>query len=71
MKRCEERLKPPPIIEQRKDLGDEISTDPKLKDFDDSKWVFTDITMGIEDKVYMYMYIYIYSFENFQSKIPF
>ncbi|XP_003383895.1 PREDICTED: 28S ribosomal protein S22, mitochondrial-like [Amphimedon queenslandica] len=50
MKRCEERLKPPPVVEQRKDLGEEISTDPKLKDFDDSKWVFTDISMGIEDK---------------------
>ena len=51
MKRCEEQLKPPPIVPPRKDLGDEISTDLQLKDFDDSKWVFTDISMGIEDKV--------------------
>lgn len=49
--RCKELLTPLPVLPVREEGGEEILTDNELKDFDDTKWVFTDITMGIDDKV--------------------
>ena len=41
----------PPILPEREERGKEIENDPGLNNFDDSKWVFTDISMGIDDSV--------------------
>lgn len=48
----------PPLISAREEPGVEeskvLETDEKLKDFDDSKWLFTDITKQKDDKVGVY-----------------
>lgn len=41
----------PPIVPLRTDLGQVLEVDKDIIGFDNSKFVFTDITFGISDKV--------------------
>lgn len=41
----------PPIVPLRTDLGQVIEVDKDIIGFDSAKFVFTDITFGISDKV--------------------
>ena len=51
MKEAQKLLTAPPIVPERTERGQEIETDPQLDGYDDAKWVFTDISMGVDDKV--------------------
>lgn len=41
----------PPIVPLRVDLGKVLDVDKDLIGYSDSKFVFTDITFGVSDKV--------------------
>jgi small subunit ribosomal protein S22 len=49
MKIAKEKLTMPPVLPQREERGMEIDRDPQLEGFDDSKWIFTDISMRVDD----------------------
>lgn len=50
----------PPIIPLRTDLGQVLEVDKDLIGFESAKFVFTDITFGISDKVINFSYVYCY-----------
>lgn len=41
----------PSILEERQEKGKVIEEDGGLDQFDSSKWIFTDISMGVSDSV--------------------
>lgn len=49
--KAKEKLQMPPIVPLRTDLGQVLDVDRDLIGFDNSKFLFTDITFGISDKV--------------------
>ena len=51
MKKAKNLLKMTPVLQEQEEKGQVKDTDPRIDGFDDSKWLFTDISMGIEDKV--------------------
>lgn len=48
---ADELLKIPPQPAEREERGQFISKDEKLEDFDECKYVFTDITVGNNNEV--------------------
>ena len=40
-----------PVLPEREEKNDILKEDSRLDKFDDSKWVFTDITMRVPNKV--------------------
>ena len=51
MKKAKNLLKMAPVLPEREEKGQVKDRDPRIDRFDDSKWLFTDISMGREDKV--------------------
>lgn len=49
--KANEKVQMPPIVPLRTDLGQVLEVDEDIIGFDNSKFVFTDITFGISDKV--------------------
>jgi len=49
--KAKEKLQMPPIVPLRKDLGEVLEVNTDLIGYDTSKFVFTDVTFGISDKV--------------------
>lgn len=49
--KAKEKLQMPPIVPLRTDLGKVLEVDKDIIGFDSAKFVFTDITFGISDKV--------------------
>jgi len=49
--RAKEKVQMPPIVPLRTDLGVVLDINKDLIGYDSSKFVFTDITFGISDKV--------------------
>ena len=41
---AEKKLKPPPILKERKPMGALLQEDRDLENFDSSNWIFTDVT---------------------------
>ena len=41
---AEKKLRPPPILEERKQMGAILQEDSDLDNFDSSNWIFTDIS---------------------------
>lgn len=50
----------PPIVPLRVDLGQVLDVDKDLIGYSDSKFVFTDITFGISDKVISFLIELLY-----------
>lgn len=50
-KRLSIRLQMPPFMKERTPIKHILSVDPQLKGLDKSKYVFTDITFGVKDRV--------------------
>lgn len=48
--KAEKYLQMPPVVKQRLDLSVPLCEDPALHDHDTSKFVFTDVTFGLNDK---------------------
>lgn len=48
---AEERLQMPPVLLPRTPIDCEIAKDPAVKGYSESKFVFTDITYGIQNRV--------------------
>ncbi|XP_011307836.1 28S ribosomal protein S22, mitochondrial [Fopius arisanus] len=48
-KKLEGRLQMPPVVKEREPITEVLSKDPALQGFDESKYVFTDITYGVTD----------------------
>lgn len=49
--KSKEKLQMPPIVPLRTDLGQVLDVDRDLVGYSSSKFVFTDVTFGISDKV--------------------
>lgn len=49
LRRAEAKLQMPPVMQIKEEDIKTLSVDPALKDFDDSDYVFTDITYGLPD----------------------
>ncbi|KAF7987905.1 hypothetical protein HCN44_003768 [Aphidius gifuensis] len=47
--KCYEKLQMPPVLKQRPDIDRVFSKDPELQGHDECRYVFTDITFGIND----------------------
>jgi len=43
----------PPIVPLRTDLGQVLEVNKDIIGFDNSKFIFTDITFGVSDKVFI------------------
>lgn len=41
----------PPVLKEREPIHEVLSQDPGVKGYDTCKYVFTDITFGISDRV--------------------
>lgn len=52
--KANEKVQMPPIVPLRTDLGQVLNVDNDIIGYDSSKFVFTDITFGISDKVIFY-----------------
>ncbi|XP_033107714.1 28S ribosomal protein S22, mitochondrial-like [Anneissia japonica] len=50
MRAAEERLQMPPVLEERKEDDTVIVKNPELRGLETSKYIFTDITVGINDR---------------------
>ncbi|XP_046396012.1 28S ribosomal protein S22, mitochondrial [Ischnura elegans] len=48
--KAEQKLQMPPVVNAQEDVRTVLSVEPKLKGYDSSKYVFTDITYGISDR---------------------
>ncbi|XP_050537322.1 28S ribosomal protein S22, mitochondrial [Daktulosphaira vitifoliae] len=48
--KAKKKLQMPPIVPLRKDLGEVLNIDKDIVGFDNSKYLFTDITFGVSDK---------------------
>ncbi|XP_071449162.1 small ribosomal subunit protein mS22 isoform X2 [Hetaerina americana] len=48
--KVDKKLQMPPFINEREDIDCVLSEEPKLKGYDSSKYVFTDITYGVTDR---------------------
>lgn len=48
---AKEKLQMPPIMSYRKPISKIYSYDPELSGIDSAKYVFTDITFGVKDRV--------------------
>ncbi|XP_050436969.1 28S ribosomal protein S22, mitochondrial [Adelges cooleyi] len=48
--KAKEKLKMPPIVPLRTDLGEVLNVDKDIVGYDNSKYLFTDITFGVSDK---------------------
>lgn len=57
--KANEKVQMPPIVPLRIDLGQVLNVDKDIIGHDNTKFVFTDITFGISDKVISYYYYYI------------
>jgi len=49
--KAKEKVQMPPIVPLRTDLGQILEVNRDIIGFDSAKFVFTDITFGISDKV--------------------
>lgn len=49
--KAKEKVQMPPIVPLRTDLGQVLEINKDIIGFDSAKFVFTDITFGISDKV--------------------
>jgi small subunit ribosomal protein S22 len=49
--KAKEKVQMPPIVPLRTDLGQVLEVNKDIIGFDSAKFVFTDITFGISDKV--------------------
>lgn len=49
--KAKEKVQMPPIVPLRTDLGQVLDINKDIIGFDNSKFVFTDITFGVSDKV--------------------
>lgn len=52
-KKAETLLQMPPVVKQREPIQEVLSRDPALSGFDTCRYVFTDITYGVTDRVSM------------------
>ena len=53
-KKAERKLQMTPVMEERDSATSEtLETDPQLAGFDTCKYVFTDITFGVPDRLIM------------------
>lgn len=48
---AEKILQMPPVLKERQPIQEVLSKDPALTGYDTCKYVFTDITYGISDRV--------------------
>lgn len=49
--KANEKVQMPPIVPLRTDLGQVLDVDKDIIGYNSSKFVFTDITFGVSDKV--------------------
>lgn len=49
--KAKEKVQMPPIVPLRTDLGQVLEVNKDIIGFDSSKFIFTDITFGVSDKV--------------------
>jgi len=54
--KAKEKVQMPPIVPLRTDLGQVLEVNKDIIGFDSSKFVFTDITFGVSDKVIIIYY---------------
>ena len=50
-KKAKERLKMPPLMNERKPIEKVLSYNPEISGFDNTNYVFTDITYGMSNRV--------------------
>ncbi|XP_071946121.1 small ribosomal subunit protein mS22-like [Antedon mediterranea] len=50
MKKAEEKLEMPPVMEERTEIDEVITRNRELRGLETSKYVFTDITVGLNDR---------------------
>ena len=51
LEKARKLVKMTPVLPERKEKNEILEEDSQLDKFDDSKWVFTDITMRVPNKV--------------------
>ncbi|KAK2727200.1 hypothetical protein QYM36_007882, partial [Artemia franciscana] len=49
-KKMDIKLQMPPLLSARQEINEVITADPELKGLDDSKFVFTDISLGVPER---------------------
>jgi len=54
--KAKEKVQMPPIVPLRTDLGQVLEVNKDIIGFDSSKFIFTDITFGVSDKVFILLY---------------
>jgi len=54
--KAKEKVQMPPIVPLRTDLGEVLEVNKDIIGFDSSKFVFTDITFGVSDKVIILLF---------------
>lgn len=60
--KAKEKVQMPPIVPLRTDLGQVLEVNKDIIGFDSSKFIFTDITFGVSDKVFILLYNIILNF---------
>jgi len=53
--KAKEKVQMPPIVPLRTDLGQLLEVNKDIIGFDSSKFIFTDITFGVSDKVFYFI----------------
>lgn len=51
MKKANQQLQMPPLVPIKEDVAEVLQDEPKLIGFDNAKYIFTDITYGVKEKV--------------------
>lgn len=57
--KAKEKVQMPPIVPLRTDLGQVLEVNKDIIGFDSSKFVFTDITFGVSDKVIILLFKFL------------
>ena len=52
--KSQQKLKMPPLLQQREDIENVLAVNPEIQGFDTSKYIFTDITFGLTDRVRLF-----------------
>ena len=49
--KASQKLKMPPLVQEREPINNILAVNPEIQGFDTSKYIFTDITFGVSDRV--------------------
>lgn len=71
-KKAEELLQMPPVVKEREPITEVLSRDPALTGLANGRYVFTDISFGLSDRVSICIHSYVtLFFSDFDNFFPF